>query len=109
MAEHSEPSEEPSPPPAPPGARWVPALCSSWAVLGAIAIAAAALGTGDTWPRLGLAALLTAAGATLQIAPVRLGHDGHSEYLHLDEAFLVPMAVYLSPPEVAAGLAIAAL
>jgi diguanylate cyclase (GGDEF)-like protein len=109
MAEQPEHTEEPSPPPAPATVRWVPALCATWAVTGAIAIAAVALGTAHPWPRLGLAALLIAAGVTLQIAPVRLGHDGQSEYLHLDEAFLVPMAVYLSPPEVAAGLGIAAL
>jgi diguanylate cyclase (GGDEF)-like protein len=73
------------------------------------AIAGAAVGLAEPWPRLGLALLLTAAAVTLQIAPVRLGHDAHSEYLHLDEAFLVPMAIYLSAPEVALGLGLAAL
>ena len=89
--------------------RRVPLLCAVWAVAGVLAIAGAAAGLAEPWPRPGLALLLTAAAVTLQIAPVRLGHDGHSEYLHLDEAFLVPMAIYLSAPEVAAGLGLAAL
>jgi len=90
-------------------ARRVPLLCAMWAVAGVVAIASATAGVAEPWPRLGLALLLTAAAVTLQIAPVRLGHDGQSEYLHLDEAFLVPMAIYLSAPEVAAGLGLAAL
>ena len=76
---------------------------------GVLAVAGTTVGLANPWPRLWLAVILTAAAATLQIAPVRLGHDGHSEYLHLDEAFLVPMAVYLSAPEVAAGIGVAAL
>lgn len=96
-------------PPSSPSARNVPLLCAAWAVTGVLAVAGTTVATGDPWPRLWLAVILTAAAATLQIAPVRLGHDGHSEYLHLDEAFLVPMAVYLSAPEVAAAVGIAAL
>ncbi len=92
-----------------PTARRVPLLCAMWAVAGVVAIAAAAAGLAEPWPRPGLALFLTAAAVTLQIAPVRLGHDGHSEYLHLDEAFLVPMTIYLSAPEVAAGLGLASL
>ena len=106
---HVDGSEEPSPPPPPSGARRVPAFCVAWAVTGALAVVAAVAGTAHPWARPGFAALLAAAAITLQVAPIRLGHDGQSEYLHLDEAFLVPMAVYLSAPEVAAGLGIAVL
>jgi diguanylate cyclase (GGDEF)-like protein len=111
MAHRPEPdvdTEEVTPPP-PPTAGRVPLLCAAWALTGLLAVAGTAVGSADPWPRLGLAVILAAAAITLQIAPVRLGHDGHSEYLHLDEAFLVPMAVYLSPPEVAAAIGLAAL
>jgi diguanylate cyclase (GGDEF)-like protein len=112
MAHRTEPdadAEDASPPPAPPPAGRVPLLCAAWAITGVVAVAGSAFGTVEPWPRPGLAFLLAAAAITLQIAPVRLGHDGHSEYLHLDEAFLVPMAVYLSAPEVAAGIGLASL
>jgi len=100
---------EPTPPPARSGAARVSQFCVAWAVTGALAVGLTALGAAHSWSHLGLAALLTAAAATLQVAPVRLGHEAESEYLHLDEAFLVPMVVYLSTSEVAAGVAIAAL
>src|SRR5205807_852148 len=100
---------EPPPPPARSSAARVPHLCVAWAVAGALAVAVTAFGTAHPWAHLGLAALLVAAAATLQVAPIRLGHEAESENLHLDEAFLVPMAVYLSTPEVAAGIAVAAV
>ncbi|HEY4410036.1 MAG TPA: EAL domain-containing protein, partial [Acidimicrobiia bacterium] len=99
----------PPPPAAPSNAARVPLFCVTWAVVGALGVAVTALATARPWAHLGLAALLVAAAATLQIAPIRLGHEAASENLHLDEAFLVPMAVYLSTPEVAAGIALAAL
>jgi diguanylate cyclase (GGDEF)-like protein len=102
-------TEEVTPPPAPPTVRRVPFICAAWAITGLVAIAGTAVGTPQPWPRLGLALILAAAATTLQVAPVRLGHDAHSEYLHLDEAFLVPMAVYLSAPEVAAAIGFASL
>ena len=100
---------EPPPPSARSNAARVPYFCVAWAVAGALAVAVTAFGAAHPWTHLGLAALLVAAAATLQVAPIRLGHEAESENLHLDEAFLVPMAVYLSTPEVAAGIAIAAL
>src|SRR5581483_11487524 len=84
-------------------------LCVVWAITGVLAIAGAVVGSAHPWSRPGLAALLAAAAITLQIAPIRLGHDAQSEYLHLDEAFLVPMAIFLSAPEMAVGLALAVL
>jgi diguanylate cyclase (GGDEF)-like protein len=112
MAQPTEPAvdaEEASPPPAPPPAGRVPLLCAAWAVTGVLAVAVSAIGVPPPWPRFGLTLVLMAAAITLQIAPVRLGHDGHSEYLHLDEAFLVPMAIYLSAPEVALGIGLSSL
>ena len=112
MPDRNEPAadvDEPISSPARPTGGTVARLCVAWAVAGVVAVAASALGTAQPWHHLGLALLLTAAASTLQIAPVRLGHEAHSEYLHLDEAFLVPMAVYLAAPEVAVGLGIAAL
>ena len=100
---------EPPPPPARSDAARVGRLCVAWAVAGVLAVAFGAIGTAHPWGHLGLAAVLVAAAATLQIAPIRLGHVAESEYLHLDEAFLVPMTVYLSTPEVAAGIAVASL
>ena|SRR5581483_6011486 len=102
-------SDDPSSSAAPPAARRVPALCVVWAITGVLAIAGAVVGSAHPWSRPGLAALLAAAAITLQIAPIRLGHDAQSEYLHLDEAFLVPMAIFLSAPEMAVGLALAVL
>ena len=113
MVEHTEPNERAeqmdAPGPAAPAAGRLAHLCAAWAATGVLAVVILVLGTADAWPRFGLAVLLTAAAVTLQIAPVRLGHDGQSEHLHLDEAFLVPMAVYLSPPEVAIGIGISSL
>ena len=87
----------------------VPLLCAAWGLGGVVTVALSAVGSGGSWPRLWLAFILTAAAVTLQVAPVRLSHVGQSEYLHLDEAFLVPMAIYLAAPEVAAGVGLAAL
>ena len=97
------------PPPARSSSTRVPHLCVAWAVAGVLAVAITALGTAQPFAHLRLASLLVAAAATLQIAPIRLGHESESEHLHLDEAFLVPMVVYLSTPEVAGGIALAAL
>jgi diguanylate cyclase (GGDEF)-like protein len=112
MTPQTEPTPTAAGPP-PPAARSnaarVPRLCVAWAVTGAVAVILAAAGTAHPWAHLGLAAVLVAAAATLQIAPIRLGHEAESEYLHLDEAFLVPMTVYLSTPEVAVGIAVASL
>jgi diguanylate cyclase (GGDEF)-like protein len=90
-------------------ARRVALLCVAWAITGVVAVAILAVGAADPWAKTGLAAILTTAAITLQVAPVRLGHDGHTEYLRLDEAFLVPMAIYLSAPEVAVGIGLAEL
>ncbi|HEV3364158.1 MAG TPA: bifunctional diguanylate cyclase/phosphodiesterase [Acidimicrobiia bacterium] len=110
MAPRTEPVDEASEQPAaPPTARRLPLHCLLWGITGVVAIVGTAIGASQPWPRLGLAALLSAAALILQIAPVRIGHDGQSEYLHLDEAFLVPMTIYLAPPEVAAGIGVAAL
>src|SRR5688572_28283718 len=112
MAERTELIESPDQPfasPAPVPEGRLARLCVAWAITGVLAVLVLVVGTPTPWPKLGLALLLTAAAVTLQIAPVRLGHDGESEHLHLDEAFLVPMAVFLSPPEVAIGIGIASL
>jgi diguanylate cyclase (GGDEF)-like protein len=112
MTDQREPvadTAEVTPPLSPPTARRVPLHCAAWAITGVAAVVGTAIGSADPWPNIGFALILAAAAITLQIAPVRLGHDGHSEFLHLDEAFLVPMAVYLSTPEVAAGIGVAAL
>ena len=111
----AEPTESPvvagdvRPPRARPAAGRVPQLCVAWAATGVLAVAVSTLGTPPPWPRFGLAVILMVAATTLQIAPVRLGHDGHSEFLHLDEAFLVPMAIYLSAPEAALAIGLSSL
>src|SRR5688572_7731984 len=109
MAQPTTPDAAEVCPPRTGPARRVALLCVAWAITGVLAVAILAAGAADPWPTLGLAAILTTAAITLQIAPVRLGHDGHTEYLRLDEAFLVPMAIYLSAPEVAAGIGLAEL
>jgi diguanylate cyclase (GGDEF)-like protein/PAS domain S-box-containing protein len=57
----------------------------------------------------GTALLLWAGATVLQVIPVRLSHEGQGENLHLEETFLLPMAIFLNLPEclLALGAAVA--
>jgi len=89
--------------------RLVTLACVGVGLLGALALAVSLLAAGDRFPRAGTAVLLFAGATLLQVMPVRLSHEGHGESLHLEEAFLLPMAVFLSQPEclLAIGAAVA--
>ncbi len=94
----------PVPDPGKPNLRLVTALCLLAGVAGAAALIGSLAGAARPWSNLPIALLLAGAVAVLQVMPVRLSHEGEGENLHLEEAFLVAMVVYLSPTEVVAGL-----
>ncbi|HVM02336.1 MAG TPA: EAL domain-containing protein [Acidimicrobiales bacterium] len=87
-----------------PDRRVVTALCVLAAVGGAVVATVAAAASEPPWAHPGRSLLFGLGIAALQIAPVRVSHEGQGEYLHLEEAFLVPMALYLTPPETLAAL-----
>jgi diguanylate cyclase (GGDEF)-like protein/PAS domain S-box-containing protein len=83
--------------------------CVIVGLMGAAALAASFLVAGTGLPHVGTAVLLFAGATLLQVMPVRLSHEGQGESLHLEETFLLPMAVFLTPPEclLAIGAAVA--
>jgi len=85
----------------------VSALCILAGVAGLVAFVVSLLGTAHPWSNVPVALLLVAAVAVLQVMPVRLPHEGEGENLHLEEAFLVAMVVYLTAPQIVAGLGVA--
>ena len=86
--------------------RW---LCALAGLAGAATfISAAALST-PAWAHPWHSVLFGLGIAGLQVVPLRVSHDGQGENLHLEEAFLVPMALYLTPAETLAVLATAVL
>jgi diguanylate cyclase (GGDEF)-like protein/PAS domain S-box-containing protein len=88
----------------------VRAICLTAAAAGVGTLAAAAV-TADRFtaaPAWLVIPLLLSVTAT-RLVPVHLTHRGHSEALHLDEVFFVPMVVMLAPWQVVAALATALL
>ncbi|HET7489323.1 MAG TPA: EAL domain-containing protein [Acidimicrobiales bacterium] len=115
-----QPPVAPSRPPAPakeatptvnaPNRRLVRTLCVLAGAGGAVTLALAVAlsspsGLVHVWP----AILLCLAIAGLQVAPVSVTHEGQREALYLEEAFVVPMALYLGVGEGLAVLAVAVL
>jgi diguanylate cyclase (GGDEF)-like protein/PAS domain S-box-containing protein len=82
-------------------------MCVVAALAGVGAFAVSLLVTPEPWRHLTVTLLLGAGATVLQVIPVRLSHEGQSENLHLEEAFLVAMAVYLTTPEVLTALVVA--
>ncbi len=94
----------PAPSPGKPNLRLVSALCVLAGLAGVTSLVLTLAAATRPWSDLPVALLLAGAVAVLQIVPVRLSHEGEGENLHLEEAFLVAMVVYLTPTEVVAGL-----
>jgi diguanylate cyclase (GGDEF)-like protein/PAS domain S-box-containing protein len=90
-----------------PNVRLVRALCIAAGMAGLVAFVVSLSGTAHPWSNVPVALLLVGAVAVLQVMPVRLSHEGEGENLHLEEAFLVAMVVYLTAPQVVAGLGVA--
>ena len=77
--------------------RW---LCGIFTVLGIGTIVVTWLVTDHHFSSGWLAVVFTIGIAMLQIMPVKLSHEGQGEALHLEEAFLVAAALFLSPFEI---------
>jgi diguanylate cyclase (GGDEF)-like protein/PAS domain S-box-containing protein len=78
-------------------------------VVGLVMVLASLWFEGGRIAHLGTALLLWAGATVLQVIPVRLSHEGQGENLHLEETFLLPMAIFLNLPEclLALGAAVA--
>src|SRR5687768_16394599 len=76
--------------------RW---MCGVFALLGVATVAVTWTVTENHWSNGWLAIVFGIGIAILQIMPVKLSHEGQGESLHLEEAFLVAAALFLSPFE----------
>jgi|GEM_PF-729285 len=85
------------------------AICLGMAGAGAVALTITGVLTKHHWPNGWLAVTFAVGVAVLQVMPLRLSHEGQGETIHLEEAFLVAMALFLSPFEalLAVGVAVA--
>ncbi|HEX2699694.1 MAG TPA: EAL domain-containing protein [Acidimicrobiales bacterium] len=92
-----------------PNLRVVRALCALSGLAGLLSLAASMAWSNPAWLHVWPSVLFGLGLAGLQLAPLRVSHEGQGENIHLEEAFLVPMALYLTPAEVVAVLASAAL
>src|SRR5687767_7341549 len=79
--------------------RLVTLACVVVGVLGALTLAASLVFGGRDLSHWEMALLLFGGATLLQVMPVRLSHEGQGESLHLEETFLLPMAIFLSYPE----------
>jgi len=78
-------------------------------VLGACTIVIGTVSSSPAWQHPWQCLLFGLGIAGLQVVPLRVSHEGQGEYLYLEETFLVPMALYLTPAEVLVVLAVAVL
>ncbi|MDQ1438490.1 MAG: hypothetical protein QOK43_2119 [Acidimicrobiaceae bacterium] len=74
-------------------------LCASASVLGAVTLAIAFAATRHPLHHMWLTITFAVGIGVLQVMPLRLSHEGQGEIIHLEEAFLVAMALFLSPFE----------
>ncbi|HKY74918.1 MAG TPA: EAL domain-containing protein [Acidimicrobiia bacterium] len=79
--------------------RLVTLACVMVGAVGAITLGASIGFSGLDFSHWEMALLLFGGATLLQIMPVRLSHEGQGESLHLEETFLLPMAIFLSYPE----------
>jgi len=84
-------------------------LCVLAGLAGALTFGAAAALSAPTWQHVWPTLLFGVGMAGLQIVPLSVSHEGQGEAIHLEEAFLVPMALYLTPAESLAVVATAVL
>jgi hypothetical protein len=83
------------------------AICAAAAMAGGVTLAAAIATTSSAWQRPGLFVFFTIVLAVFQTAPLRLRHGGETETLQLEETFVIPMALLLSPLETVLGIGLA--
>ena len=91
-----------------PDARVIRALCALVGIWGLATVVVAVVVADPAWGHLSRSLLFCLGIAGLQIVPLRVSHESQGENLGLEEAFLVPMALYLTPPETLVVLATAA-
>src|SRR5687768_6968163 len=82
-----------------PKVRMVQALCGVITALGVATMFVTWLVTENHFTNVWLAIVFAIGIGFLQVMPVRLSHEGQGEVLHLEEAFLVAAALFLSPFE----------
>jgi diguanylate cyclase (GGDEF)-like protein/PAS domain S-box-containing protein len=92
-----------------PDLRLVRLLCALSATAGVCTFLATTTLWSPPWQHLWPSLLFGVGMAGLQIVPMRVSHEGQGENIHLEEAFLVPMALYLTPGESLAVVATAVL
>ena len=92
-----------------PNIRMVRWLCGAFTLLGLATLLIVWLTTKDHSNNLWLAVVFGVGILLLQVMPLSLSHEGQGEALHLEEAFLIAMALFLAPFEalVAMGISVA--
>jgi diguanylate cyclase (GGDEF)-like protein/PAS domain S-box-containing protein len=84
-------------------------ICFLFTGLGIITMVASWFAVQDHSKDLKLAAVFGIGIALLQLMPLNLSHEGQGEAIHLEEAFLIAMALFLSPFEALVSMGIAVL
>jgi len=74
-------------------------LCIGMSFLGAASLAVTFFVSRVPWSHTVLTLTFAMGIAVLQVMPLRLSHEGQGEWIHLEEAFVVAMALFLSPFE----------
>lgn len=87
--------------------RGVRLFCIATGIAGMAALVATASGPSGPWRHFGLFLIFCCALGVLHVVPVKVTHADDNEELTLDEAFIVPMVLLLTPLEVVAGLGLA--
>jgi diguanylate cyclase (GGDEF)-like protein/PAS domain S-box-containing protein len=90
-----------------PDRRLVDGLCVLAATAGVATLAVAVAASDPAWGHLGRSLLFGVGVAALQVVPLRVSHEGQGENLNLEEAFIVPMALYLTAAETLTVLGLA--
>ena len=105
LVDFVDPQDEPAAPEmpvvdgGPPNVRLVQFLCALASALGIVTLIISYGLTSTPWRSGGLALVFGFGIGVLQVMPLRLSHEGQGEIIHLEEAFLVAMALFLSPFE----------
>ena len=92
-----------------PDKRFVRTLCVLAGSAGVLTLVLGIVTSTPAWQHLWPSLLFGICIAILQVAPLRVSHEGQGENLYLEETFLVPMALYLTPAETLTVVAVAVL
>jgi diguanylate cyclase (GGDEF)-like protein/PAS domain S-box-containing protein len=92
-----------------PNFRRVRQICYLFTTLGLVTLLVSWLKIADHSKDLPLALVFGVGIALLQLMPLSLSHEGQGEAIHLEEAFLIAMALFLSPFEALVFMGIAVL